>query len=296
MKAFTVSSFAVSLWEYCPAPPIWVYCDLQEPMLSPVVVRSSFPRHRVSRIIVVLPAYNEEANIGNLLRRIFESLTDEHLGFSIIVVDDGSSDRTHQILEEYGRDFPLIIHRHAENQGLGATIRDGLRQAAAVASERDIVITMDADESHTPGLMIRMIRMIREGYDVVIASRYQPGSRVYGLSMHRRIVSRAASLLMRVLFPTPGVSDYTCGYRAYRVSVLKKAAMRYGDVLIAEAGFACMVELLLKLASVGARFAEIPLQLRYDQKPTETKMGVGSHTRRLLQLLVRWRLYGFQKV
>jgi hypothetical protein len=105
----------------------------------------------------------------------------------------------------------LIVHRHAENQGLGATARDGLRQAAAVASERDIVITMDAEESYTPGLMIRMIRMIREGYDVVIASRYQPGSRVYGLSMSRRIVSRAASLLMRVLFPTPGVSDYTWG-------------------------------------------------------------------------------------
>ena len=56
-------------------------------------------------------------------------------------------------------------------------MRDGLRQAAEVASERDIVITMDADESHTPGLMIRMVRMIREGYDVVIASRYQRGSR-----------------------------------------------------------------------------------------------------------------------
>src|ERR1700730_18413609 len=121
---------------------------------------------RRSRIIVVLPAYNEEANIGNLLRRIFESLTDENLGFSIIVVNDGSSDRTQQVLEEYRRDFPLTIHRHAQNQGLGATMRDGLREAAPVASDRDIIITLDADVSHPPGLMIRMIRMIREGYDV----------------------------------------------------------------------------------------------------------------------------------
>src|SRR5690349_12151191 len=127
-----------------------LYCGLQERMSPPEVVRPSLPPHRISRIIVVLPAYNEEANIGNLLRRIFESLTDEHLGFSIIVVDDGSSDRTQQILEEYGRDFPLIVHRHEQNQGLGATMRDGLREAASVASERDIVITMDADESHTP--------------------------------------------------------------------------------------------------------------------------------------------------
>ena len=272
MKAFTVSSFAVILWEYCRAPPDWLYCDLQEPMLSPVAVRSPFPRHRVSRIIVVLPAYNEEANIGNLLRRIFESLTDEHLGFSIIVVDDGSSDRTHQILEEYGRDFPLMIHRHAENQGLGATIRDGLREAAAVASERDIVITMDADESHTPGLMIRMIRMIREGYDVVIASRYQPGSRVYGLSMNRRIVSRAASLLMRVLFPTPGVSDYTCGYRAYRAEALQQAYSQYGDTLVDQDGFQCMVDILLKLRKLPLIFGEVPLILRYDLKRGQSKM------------------------
>ena len=70
--------------------------------------------------------------------------------------------------------------------------------------------------------------------------------------------------------------------------------MRYGDRLIAESGFACMVELLLKLNSLGARFAEIALQLRYDQKPTATKMDVGSNVRRLLSLLVRWRLRGFE--
>ena len=256
-------------------------------MLSPVAVRSPFPRHRVSRIIVVLPAYNEEANIGNLLRRIFESLTDEHLGFSIIVVDDGSSDRTHQILEEYGRDFPLMIHRHAENQGLGATIRDGLRQAAAVASERDIVITMDADESHTPGLMIRMIRMIREGYDVVIASRYQPGSRVYGLSMNRRIVSRAASLLMRVLFPTPGVSDYTCGYRAYRAEALQQAYSQYGDTLVDQDGFQCMVDILLKLRKLPLIFGEVPLILRYDLKRGQSKMRMMKTSMNTLGLL--WR-------
>ena len=103
-------------------------------MSPPDLVRPPVQPLRVSRIIVVLPAYNEEANIGNLLRRIFESLTDEHLGFSIIVVDDGSSDQTQRILEEYGRDFPLIVHRHEQNQGLGATIRDGLREAAALAS------------------------------------------------------------------------------------------------------------------------------------------------------------------
>jgi dolichol-phosphate mannosyltransferase len=256
-------------------------------MPLPELVRAPRPPHRVSRIIVVLPAYNEEANIGNLLRRIFESLTDENFGFSIIVVDDGSSDRTHQILEEYGRDFPLVVHRHEENQGLGATIRDGLREAAAVASERDIVITMDADESHTPGLMIRMIRMIREGYDVVIASRYQRGSRVYGLGLRRRIMSRAASLLMRVLFPTPGVSDYTCGYRAYRAEALQQAYAQYGDSLVDQDGFQCMVDILLKLRKLPLIFGEVPLILRYDLKLGQSKMRLMKTSVSTLGLL--WR-------
>src|SRR5205085_2155021 len=112
--------------------------------------------------------------------------------------------------------------------------RDGLRRASELASAGDIIITMDADESHTPSQMIRMIQMVREGYDVVIASRYQPGSRVHGLSLLRKIVSRAASVLMRVTFPTPGVSDYTCGYRAYRAEALHQAYAQYADDLVSQ--------------------------------------------------------------
>lgn len=261
-------------------------------MSAPEVAPSPLQPHRASRIIVVLPAYNEEANIGNLLRRIFESLTDEHLGFSIIVVDDGSSDRTHQILQEYGRDFPLMVHRHEHNQGLGATIRDGLREAAAVANARDIVITMDADESHTPGLMIRMIRMIREGYDVVIASRYQRGSRIYGLGIGRRVVSRAASLLMRAVFPTPGVSDFTCGYRAYRAEALQQAYAQYGESLVDQDGFQCMVDILLKLRKLPLIFGEVPLILRYDLKRGQSKMRIMKTSVKTLKLLCRRRFGG----
>jgi dolichol-phosphate mannosyltransferase len=254
------------------------------------VVRSVLPQHRVSRILVVLPAYNEEANIGNLLRGIFETLMDENIGFSIIVVNDGSSDRTRQILEEYSAEFPLIVYHHEVNQGLGATIRDGLRQAADIASDRDIVITMDADESHTPGLMVRMIRMIREGYDVVIASRYQRGSRIYGLSFRRRAMSWMASLLMQVLFPTPGVSDYTCGYRAYRAEALKQAYAQYGESLVNQDGFQCMVDILLKLRKLPLIFGEVPLILRYDLKRGPSKMQLMKTSVNTLRLLWTRRL------
>lgn len=248
------------------------------------------PALRRSHIIVVLPAYNEEANIASLLRGIFEALGDEHLGFSVIVVNDGSSDRTEHILEEMGRDLPLIVQHHEQNQGLGATLRDGLREAAERAGDRDIIITMDADESHTPGLMLRMIRMIREGYDVVIASRYQTGSRIYGLSMRRRIVSRLASWLMRVVFPTPGVTDYTCGYRAYRAEALKQAYKLYGDELVNQSGFQCMVDVLLKLRRLPLIFGEVPMILRYDLKRGSSKMRIFKTATGTLRLLWLRRL------
>src|SRR5205085_4401972 len=102
----------------------------------------------------------------------------------VIIVDDGSAAGRADVVEKH-RDggLPITLYRHEKNQGLGPTIRDGLYYASKTASDNDIVITMDADETHTPGLILRMVRMIREGHDVVIASRYQPGARVYGLSV-----------------------------------------------------------------------------------------------------------------
>ena len=75
---------------------------------------------------------------------------------------------------------------------------------------------------------------------------------------------------------------------------MQNADRRFGGRLIEEAGFACMVEALLKLNAMGARFAEVGLHLRYDLKPTESKMAVSSNIRRLLALLVRWRWRGFE--
>lgn len=248
------------------------------------------PQIRPSRIIVVLPAYNEAENIGNLLRRIFESLTDERLGFSVIVVNDGSSDLTQQIVEECAHEFPILVERHEQNQGLGASIRDGLRRATELASSRDIIVTMDADESHNPGLMLQMVRMIREGYDVVIASRYQRGARIFGLSFHRKVLSRAASILMRILFPTPGVSDYTCGYRAYRAEALQQAYALYGEQLVSQDGFSCMVDILLKLRRLPLVFGEVPMLLRYDLKRGASKMRILHTVVTTLQLLCARRL------
>ena len=242
-------------------------------------------------IWIVLPAYNEEGALGNLLERVDEALTEESLPYRILVVDDGSTDRTAEIALEASTRLAVSLERHAQNQGLGATIRDGILAVCQLAKDRDVLVTLDADNTHTPGLIARMVRMIREGHHVVIASRYRPGSRVRGVPFHRRVISRVASLLMMSVFPTRGVRDYTCGYRAYDVALLKKIIKESGDDFFDQDGFQVMVDILLKLRKEpDIIFGEVPLILRYDQKQGASKMRVVQTARKTLRLIVKHRL------
>jgi dolichol-phosphate mannosyltransferase len=149
---------------------------------------------------------------------------------------------------------------------------------------------MDADNTHTPGLIRNMIRVVREGADVVIASRYQSGSYIRGVPLHRKLLSLGARAMFQIFFPIPGIRDYTCGYRAYRASVLKEAFRRYGDDFVNQEGFQCMVDILLKLRRMDLIFREVPLILRYDLKEGASKMKVARTIGRTLGLIAQRRL------
>jgi dolichol-phosphate mannosyltransferase len=211
------------------------------------------------------------------------------LPYRIVVVNDGSKDSTGQIAAEYARDLPLIIETHSVNLGLGATLRDGLLKAIALAHPDDIVVTMDADNSHNPELIPRMGRLIREGNDVVIASRYQPGSKTRGVPGYRRLLSIVGSLLFRLFLPVQGVRDYTCGFRAYRAGALRAGLEHHGKAMFDQQGFQCIVDLLLKLRTLGLIFTEVPMVLRYDLKEGASKMKVGRTIRASLLLLFKRR-------
>ncbi len=241
------------------------------------------------RVTIVLPAYNEEQNLGLLLDGIAEAMAEEGFDYRVIVVDDGSRDSTLAIAQTRAERMPIRVERHEVNQGLGPTIGDGLRAAAAECSDRDVVVAMDADNTHCPGLIGSMVRRIREGNDVVVASRYQPGARVLGVPPLRRLFSWGAGLLFRVAFPIPNVKDYTCGFRAYRGAILRQAFDRHGEQFVSEAGFQCMVDILLKLHKLRAICCEVPMVLRYDRKGGASKMRVGMTILRTLGLLLRRR-------
>jgi dolichol-phosphate mannosyltransferase len=132
---------------------------------------------------------------------------------------------------------------------------------------------MDCDDTQPPELLPTMLNLSQnEDLDIVIASRYQPGAKVVGLALHRLFLSHGASILFRLLAPIPGVKDYTSGFRLYRYGFLKSLVDRYGDTLFTERGFSCMSDLLLKSRALSPQVDEVGMVLRYDQKPTASKM------------------------
>ena len=235
------------------------------------------------RITVMMPAFNEEQDLPGLLVRIRDALSG-WADYRVVVVDDGSSDRTADIVREAASWMPAILVQHPRNLGLGAAIRTGLKTTSA---DDGVIVTLDADNSQDPLLIRSMVDRIGQGFDVVIASRFQPGSAEVGVPPYRKFLSHVSSGGIRILAPYRGVRDYTCGFRAYRADVVRRLIAHYGDDFLRENGFACMLELLLNLKRLRASVCEVPLVLRYDLKAGASKMRVFRTMRRYVVTIVR---------
>lgn len=240
-------------------------------------------------ITIVLPAYNEEESLPPLLRRINEAYNLYGWDAHVLVVNDGSKDNTLGVAKSFSGDIKVDVLDIQPNSGLANAINMGIRKAVEGRKDTDVVVTLDADDSQTPFLIQRMVQQIAEGSDLVIASRYQPGARIKGLKKSRKFFSWAAGLLFRVFVGFEGIKDYTCGFRAYRVDMLRKTIAYYGDKFITQKGFGCMVELLLKVASQSATMNEVPMILRYDLKQGESKMNVQKTMKQTLKLLFDYK-------
>ncbi|MDR7520988.1 MAG: glycosyltransferase [Armatimonadota bacterium] len=232
---------------------------------------------------IVLPAYNEAAGLPLLLEAIGRA--GRGAIWHTVVVDDGSRDETGAVARAFAGRMRLDVLTHPDNRGLAAAIRTGLEHACRLASPEDVIVTMDADNTHRPEQIPAMLAALRDGADVVIASRYVRGARQAGVPPHRALLSAGIGWLLRVRFGLPGVRDYSCGYRAFRAGLLQQALEAYGDRLIESQGFVVMTELLVKLAVFRPRIVEVPLDLRYDWKVGASKMPTGKTIAGYLRLM-----------
>lgn len=241
-------------------------------------------------IRVFLPAYNEEAALPVLVRKFDAELKRAGESYRILIVDDGSKDGTVQTARDLSKNFPIEILRHEKNLGLGQTVIDGLNHVARQASPEDLIVSMDCDDTHDPRYMSAAFQKIRQGYDLVILSRYQRGGGEEGLSPFRSFLSRCAASFLKVFFPIKGVWEYSCSYRVYRASALQRAMEVFGDRLITlpRMGFVAVPELLIKFRMLGLRVAEVPFRLQYGQKAGKSKMNFSKTISGYFALVLRF--------
>lgn len=229
-------------------------------------------------LYVVLPCYNEEENIGHLIcewEKHLDKLYERSLFLKLIIINDGSKDKTPEIVKALQGSYDNItLLNHEINSGLGEAINTGINYVLGMRT-KGLVCIMDSDFTHQPEYIYSLLESLQtRELDCVIASRYQKGSRVEGLSYIRKFLSYGARVVYSSLLKIPGVKDYTCGYRLYRMDALRKLYEKYNGSIIKERGFACMMELLYKLYLEGFKIGEVPFVLKYQLKGGKSKMKV----------------------
>jgi len=249
-------------------------------------------------LIILLPIFNEEESIDSLFGTLKTYLDAKKYEYKIIACDDGSKDASSKKLEFYSQKMPVDILRHKINRGLGETARDLFERAAEISRNGDIILRLDCDCTHEPQYFEALANKINEGYDVVTTSRFAKDGGQKGINSYRAFISYCATWYMRILLPIKGIQEYTCGFRAYRASIIKEAVSFYGNnfIELKGLGFTCTLEKIVKLNLLGAKFAEVPFVLRYDKKKSKSKMvsSVTTIGYFLMALLYHWPFSGWK--
>lgn len=236
----------------------------------------------------IIPAYNEELNIDELLENTSQFCLLNNYDYQIIVINDGSTDETMRILKKFEKRISLIVLDQVVNKGVGAAFRRGFAYVVDNGSEQDIIVTKEADNTSDLSVLNKMLDNINNGYDLVLASCYMKGGSVEKTNLYRKILSSGANYLIKMFTPLKGVNTFSSFYRVYRLSMLKRAWKIYGEKLIEEAGFTCMAELLLKFAYMNIRMTEVPMILKGDMRKGKSKMKTLSTIGAYIKLLFKF--------
>jgi dolichol-phosphate mannosyltransferase len=226
----------------------------------------------LGRVLVVIPTYNEAANLEPVTFRLRAAVPEA----DVLVVDDGSPDGTGAIADRLAAadDSVRVLHR-SEKAGLGAAYIAGFRWA--LSEGYDAVVEMDADGSHAPEELPRLLAALHEA-DLVIGSRWVPGGQTRNWPLTRQLISRGGSLYSRIMLRFP-VRDATAGYRAFRRTVLEHLKLDE----VASQGYCFQIDLAFKTWRDGFRVVEVPITF------TEREVGTSKMSRAIVTEAV-WRV------
>jgi dolichol-phosphate mannosyltransferase len=230
-------------------------------------------------VTVVLPTYNELENLPHIVPEIVAH------GYRLLIVDDNSPDGTGRLADGLAADLPgvSVLHR-LKKAGLGPAYAAGFDQALSDGAET--IIEMDADFSHDPGDLPRLVAAIDEGADVVIGSRYVPGGATPDWPALRQIISKGGNLYARIMLGL-SVRDATAGYRAYTASALRLLPYRGARA----SGYGFQVEMAWLAHQAGMKIVEVPISFR-DRTRGTSKMGLPI----VLEAMGLVTLWGFSRL
>jgi len=212
---------------------------------------------------IVVPAYNERPTVEQLLRRVAEAPLPEGMGRQVVVVDDGSTDGTRELLRELaaaGEPLPFTLIEQPENRGKGAAIRAGFAAATG-----DVLVVQDADLEYDPREYPRLLQPILDGEaDVVYGSRFLGGPHRVLFFWHylgNRFLTTLSNMLTDL-----NLSDMETCYKLFRREVLDGVELRSNR-------FGIEPELTARVARRGARIFEVPISYRGRTYAEGKKIG-----------------------
>ena len=236
--------------------------------------------------LIIIPTYNELANAPILIERIFKHIANSH----ILIIDDGSPDKTGEKIKEIQRRYPgLFLLERASKSGLGSAYRTGF--AWGLERGYESLIEMDADLSHRVRDLKKMIEAeeLQPNTDLVIGSRWVSGGKTENWSKSREFLSRAANLYVRAMLGM-GVKDSTAGFRIYSSSILERLNLE----AIKSEGYSFQIEMTRAVYKLGGKMIEVPITFR------ERENGVSKMSKNIVReamlLVTIWGLKRFLRV
>jgi dolichol-phosphate mannosyltransferase len=228
---------------------------------------SSTDPRAIGPVWLVLPTYQEIENIEPVLRAVHAALSSCDLpAFRILVVDDSSPDGTAERARAVSAELPQVeVLVRPQRQGLGRAYVHGFTHA--VLHGADVLLQMDADFSHDPADIPRLVAAVRDGNDMAIGSRYTPGGGVADWGLSRRLLSRGGSVYARLVLGLD-VADLTGGFKCFRAAVLQAIEPE----TIEAQGYAFQIEVTNRAVRAGFRVVEVPIVFR-DREHGTSKMN-----------------------
>jgi dolichol-phosphate mannosyltransferase len=214
------------------------------------------------RVTVVIPTYNESENLSDIAKAVTWH------GYRLLVVDDSSPDGTGEMADRLAAaDHRISVLHRQRKEGLGPAYGAGFDRALEDGAQ--ILVEMDADFSHDPDDLPRLVEAIDQGADLAIGSRYVPGGATPDWPLTRRLISKGGNLYARMMLGIP-IHDATAGFRAFRADALKTLPYQEAQ----SSGYAFQVEMAMRAHESGMRVVEVPISFR-DRTRGTSKMGTG---------------------